>query len=258
MNNEIYLKRSRVMVLRTLLSLLLLLTTQSLHAAGADELNHRWLYLQLNLQVKENVPVASELMNRAAKAGYNGVVLADYKLNILDRVPDHYFKNVADVRGLADQLGLELIPAIAPMGYSDGLLAHNPNLAEGIPVRDARFIVRNGVAQLHSELVSALPGGTFEEHKNHIVKGWNFQDGAGQFSFVDGQMKHSGSSSLRWENLKSKAAPSGNARVSAVVKVRPWHQGVCQSSTKTRIPLESCVGHGRDRVRRRARFRRTP
>ena len=54
--------------------------------APADEpLSRRWLYLQQNLQVTENVPKVEAILRRAEKVGYNGVVLADYKLNILDR-----------------------------------------------------------------------------------------------------------------------------------------------------------------------------
>lgn len=66
--------------------------------ASAEEPTQRWLYLQTNLQVAENVAQADVLLRRAAKAGYNGVVLADYKLNILDRVPEHYFKHAAQVK----------------------------------------------------------------------------------------------------------------------------------------------------------------
>lgn len=191
---------------------------------NAQELRQRWVYLQMNLQVAENVPKVSEILRRAAKVGYNGVVLADYKLNILDRVPEHYFKHADVFKSLCAELKLEIIPAVAPIGYSDGLLAHNPNLAEGIPVKDAPFVAQDGVARLRTELKDPLPGGGFEQHKNHTISGWNFQDGAGQFSFVDTSTKHGGSSSLRWENLSSKAAPSGNGRVSRVVKVSPWRQ----------------------------------
>src|ERR1044071_10428377 len=91
-------------------------------------LAYRWFYAAQNLQVNENVPKLEELMRRAAKAGYNGMVLADFKLNILDRVPDWYFKNAAKVKALADELHIEIIPCVFPIGYSDGILAHDPNL----------------------------------------------------------------------------------------------------------------------------------
>jgi len=181
--------------------------------------------MQTNLQVKENVDKAREILKRAAESGYNGVVLADYKLQILDRVPDFYFPQAKAFKQAADELGLEVIPAVAPIGYSDGLLSHDPNLAEGLPVRDAAFVVRDSAAVLESELNDPLPGGGFEEHENHLVPGWSFQDAAGEASFVDTETKHSGKSSLRWENPGRNATESGgNARVSRVVKVVPWRQ----------------------------------
>lgn len=195
------------------------------NAAAEDELTRRWVYLQTNLQVPENVDRAKEILRRASAAGYNGVVLADYKLHILDRVPDFYFEHARDFREAADELGIEIIPAVAPIGYSDGLLAHDPNLAEGIPVRGAAFIVRDGRAALVSGLDNPLPGGEFEVHRNHAVTGWNFQDAPGQASFVDTAVKHGGESSLRWEDPgRNSTETAGNARVSKMVPVAPWRQ----------------------------------
>lgn len=203
-------------------------------ADTAQPLSRRWLYLQINLQVKENVPKAQELLRRAAKAGYNGVVLADYKLNVLDRVPEYYFEHAREFKQTADELNLEIIPTVAPIGYSDGLLAHDPNLAEGIPVLDAPLVVRDGVAVLASELRNALPGGTFEEHRGHVVRGWDFQDSPGKASFVDDQVRHSGRCSLRWDNPGANAgSTSGNARVSHKVAVERWRQFHASAWIKT-------------------------
>ena len=191
-------------------------------AAGAEKPVHRWLYLQTNLQVSENAAKADALLRRAAKAGYNGVVLADYKLNILDRVPEHYFKHAAQVKQLCEELKLELIPTVAPIGYSDGLLAHNPNLAEGIPVIDAMFTVStDGRVQL-ANAASLLPGGGFEEGKNDAAAGWHLQDGAGEFSFIDTEIKQSGKRSLRWQ--RRSGDDYLNARISRLVKCAPHQQ----------------------------------
>ncbi len=210
--------------MRTLL--LIMLGLVEVHTASAAEpITRRWIYLQTNLQVAENVDRAEQLLRRGVQAGYNAVVLADYKLNILDRVPEHYFTNAARFRGVAQELGIEIIPAIAPMGYSDGLLAHDPNLAEGIPVSEAPLLVTDGIAQIASNLTSPLPGGEFEEHRNHAVTGWDFQDAAGQASFVDTDVRHSGQSALRWDDPGSNATETaGNARVSRQVAVDPWRQ----------------------------------
>ena len=54
----------------------------------------------------DNVDDALALIARASKAGYNGVVLADYKFNILERMPPKYFKNVARVKDAATAAGV--------------------------------------------------------------------------------------------------------------------------------------------------------
>src|SRR5690606_2820353 len=85
---------------------------------AAEPPSRRWVYLQLNMQVADNIEKAKEIMRRAKDAGYNGVVMADFKLNILDRVPDFYFRNVAEFKKAADELGLEVIPTVCSIGYS--------------------------------------------------------------------------------------------------------------------------------------------
>jgi hypothetical protein len=193
-------------------------------ARASEPLPLRWLYLSTNLQVNENVPKAEELLRRAAKAGYNGVVLADYKLNILDRVPDHYFKNARQFKATADELAIEVIPAVAPFGYSEGILAHDPNLAEGLPARDVPLRVVGDHAVLDSTLGDALPGGSFEQHKGDHFGGWDFQDEPGKLSFVDTTIRHGGKSSLRFDDPGTNNSATGNARVSKLVKVHPWGQ----------------------------------
>lgn len=221
--------------LTRLFGLGMMLALAGLHASfadAADKLSLRWLYLQTNLQVAENVAKTEALLRRAAKVGYNGVVLADYKLNILDRVPQHYFQHAEQVKKVCAELQLEIIPTVAPIGYSDGLLAHNPNLAEGIPVKDAPFVVRDGRVRLNSAFAADtvksgeptyLPGGGFDAYQKHVVPGWQLQDQPGKLSFVDADVKHGGASSLRWERGDG-AKDYVNARVSRLVKVAAWRQ----------------------------------
>ncbi|MGC4042307.1 MAG: hypothetical protein QM758_00695 [Armatimonas sp.] len=114
-------------------------------------MDYRWLYIAQNLQVKENVTKVVALLKRAKAADYNGVVLADYKLGILDRVPDFYFPQLSEVRDAARSLGMGLYPTVCSCGYDDALLAHDPNLAEGLPVRGAIFTVKGTEADIESE-----------------------------------------------------------------------------------------------------------
>ena len=164
--------------------------------ASATDIELRWIYLQQNLQVTENLPKIEAILRRAAAAGYNGVVLADYKLNILDRVPDHYFVNAERFKEICRELKLEIIPTVAGFGYSSGILAHDPNLAEGLPVRDAPFVVRGATAVPASGGVNLIPG-EFEERRGHAFVGWSFQDEPGAGTFADEQVKHGGRHSPR-------------------------------------------------------------
>src|SRR5205085_10169775 len=142
------------------------------------------------LQVERSTDELAALIERAGKAGYNGVVVADYKLNILDRVPPHYFRNVARVRKAAAAAKVEIIPAVFPVGYSDGLLAHDPNLAEGLPVKDAPFVVKGREAVLEPDPAARLRNGDLEDVKGDRFAGFSLQDDPGRTTFADREVVH--------------------------------------------------------------------
>jgi hypothetical protein len=61
------------------------------------------------------------------------------------------------VKELAAELGLTVVPTLFPVGYSNSLLWHDPNLAEGLPVKDALFVVQGGQARLQADPPIAFP-----------------------------------------------------------------------------------------------------
>src|ERR1700733_4156835 len=61
----------------------------------------RWIYCSFNLQVDRSVDELIALIERASRAGYTGILLADYKFQVLYRVPDFYFRNVEKVKAAA-------------------------------------------------------------------------------------------------------------------------------------------------------------
>lgn len=186
-------------------------------------LEDRWVYLSVNFQGDGQLEKALEIAKRAKAAGYNGIMLVDYKFNVLDRVVERYFTHLAAFKKTCEELGLEIIPAVAPFGYSSGILAHNPNLAEALPVADSRMIVEGGFARIEPPK-EPLVVGDFEEAKGDQIRGWGFQDNPGKASFVDTAVKHEGKQSLRFENLATNNPPSGNGRISKKIKVDPWRQ----------------------------------
>lgn len=184
----------------------------------APRYERRWVYVMTNLQVKENADRLVELIGRAAKVGYNGVVLADYKLNILDMVPDHYFPNVQRVRRAAAAAGVEIIPTVFPVGYSNGLLAHDPNLAEGMPVEKAPFVVRGREAVLDVRPEVALANGDLEDADGDRFLRYGYQDEPGKVTFADRRVAHHGRASCR---IDASAPTGGVRRLIQRVAVRP-------------------------------------
>jgi hypothetical protein len=130
-----------------------------------------WLYCSRNLWVDKNIDDLESGCSRAAKAGYTHVLLTDSKFAKLDDMDARYFRNVERVKKLAAGLRLEIIPALFPIGYSNDLLWHDPNLIEALPVRAALFVVENGAARLQPDPPVALKGGDFSD-----LKLWNWKD----------------------------------------------------------------------------------
>ncbi len=189
--------------------------------ADSPSYSERWVYGGANLQVDKSADDLCALIERSAKAGYTGILFTDYKLQILDRVIDSYFRNAERVKATAARAGIEIIPAVFSIGYSNGHLAHDPNLAEGLPVIDQPFVVkevprpsaptksgavkrpaapgkRMRVAVLDARPLD-IPNGGLEETQGDRVAGFGLQDDPGVTTLVDREVKHSGRSSLRVE-----------------------------------------------------------
>jgi hypothetical protein len=187
---------------------------------GNVRYERRWVYLSHNLLVDQNADAVVALLERAGKAGYNGALLSDYKFNILDRMPSNYFRNVERVKKAAEKAHIELVPAIFPIGYSDGWLAHDPNLAEGLLVESAPFVVKGREAALVDDPTSKLRNGDLEQVSGDKFVNFGFQDDPGKVTFADRQVVHGGKISCRIEDTKRNSS-SGNARLVQLVKVRP-------------------------------------
>lgn len=114
-----------------------------------------WLYYPTNLLVDKNVDTLRDIWTRAAAAGYSHVLLADSKfakLGDLGENSKRYFANIARTKKIAAELKLQLVPALFEVGYSNSLLWHDPNLAEGLPVKNQPFIVKDGQARPATEI----------------------------------------------------------------------------------------------------------
>jgi hypothetical protein len=61
-----------------------------------------------------------------------------------------------------------LIPAFFSIGYGSAFLVHNPNLAEGVPVENAPFVVRKGMGLLDDNKSVLLVNGGFEDFSENL------------------------------------------------------------------------------------------
>lgn len=164
-------------------------------------LRERLVYCTFNLQAPQDLAALALVMRRAAAAGYTGIVLADFKFGNLTRQGRHYLANVERVKTLAADLHLEIIPAVFPIGDSRGFLALDPNLAEGLPVRDALFVVRAGLAALEPDPPVALPD-------FHDLSAWSGRDESVRPADGAALMRDPQGSALFWLLVVAAAGPS--------------------------------------------------
>lgn len=198
----------------------------------AASLEHRWVYLSTNLLVDKNVEDNLKLLERAAKAGYNGVVLTDSKFFRWDQLPEHYIENVRKVRQACRDRKLDCIVCVCPIGYANDLLSRDPNLAEGLPVIDAPFVAKDGRLVPDDDSTRLVNGG-FEQSKGNTPGGWSFVDLPGKITFIDIAVRAEGGASLRMEDIGRHDPQHGHGRACQTLKVKPFHYYHISVAVKT-------------------------
>lgn len=194
-------------------------------AVEADKpLARRWLFVMRTMRTTEDLERTIALLPRAKEAGYNAIVLSDWWLYKLDQTTDQHKQNLLRLQQEAKKYGLDLIPCVMPIGYSGAIIGHDPNLAEGVPVKDALFVAHDGKATLQPDPPVSLPGGDFERVEGNRFAGWDFQDGVGESSFADREIVHGGRTSLRMERIGEVSPEHGHGRIMKAVKVKPFRQ----------------------------------
>jgi hypothetical protein len=160
----------------------------------------------------------TRLLETAAQHDLNGAVVSFNLDTLCTKTPD-YLRRLEEVKRACDRLKLELIPAVFSVGYGGAALAHDRNLAEGVPVEDAPFAVKAGEARLVADPAVKMVNGDFEQFTGDKFASYNFHDQPGEISFVDTAVKHGGKASLRLENFT--ANRYGHGRVMQEVRVHP-------------------------------------
>lgn len=189
-----------------------------LNVRAADRFADRFVWIfGWGLDQDSDVTDITPILETAAKHRLNGAVVS-FGLDNLSKKSPEYFKRLDQIKKACEDNHLELIPSFFSIGYGGGALAHNRNLAEGLPVENAPFIVKEGVGRLSDPVGVSLKNGGFEEFEGNKFKAFNFCDQPGEVSFADTEVKHSGKASLRLENFT--ANKDGHGRVMQSVQVQ--------------------------------------
>jgi len=186
--------------------------------AGAKVYPLRWVYVSRGLHKDQDVEDIRGIVKTAAEHGLNGMVLSA-GLDRLDLQPPHYFARLEQVKAICAEHKVEIVPIIFSTGYGGSVLAHDRNLAAGLPVRDALFVVKGGAARLVADPPVRIVNGGFEDTKGHRVAGFRFHDKPGEVSFVDRKVSKEGRASLRFETAGMDS--HGHGRVMQEVAVKP-------------------------------------
>jgi hypothetical protein len=182
--------------------LLLALFFSCLQCTSAQE-KERWVYAPSNYQVDAQADRIIALMKRAKSAGYTHFLLTDSKFSRLPTLPKRYFENVIRVKATAKDIGIAVVPALFGVGYSNDLLSNDPNLAEGLPVKNALFVVKDFIASHVADPEVGLRDSSLVNRK-----AWGFVD--------DNLVSENG--------VLTSDATRVNARFSQKISIHPFRQ----------------------------------
>lgn len=176
----------------------------------------RWVYVTRDLGDDGQVEDIRRIARVASEHGLNGLAL-DGGLDRMDLQPPEYLRRLEQVNRIAKQYSLEIIPVVFSAGYGASVIAHNRNLAERLPVREALFVAAGREARLAPDPPVLFANGGFEEHEGDRLKGYRKQTAPGRTSFVDTSVFHNGAASLRFDNTGQEPVavmldPNHNAR----------------------------------------------
>jgi hypothetical protein len=195
---------------RCCLAVSMLLACQ-LSASDVTGAPDKLIFLSDNFANPQRLDATLAVLERAAKAGYNGIFLTDckfYRWNEVDRAA--YTANLKKLRAKCKEVNLKVL--ITVMNFSTDMLSNDTNLAEGMPVVDAPFVARGGkLVPIDDDC--KLVNGSFEENgrPNHPT-GWSAPFLFERY-FLDTEMKTDGKQSIRIE---------GHNSMQQQIKVKPF------------------------------------
>lgn len=154
----------------------------------------RWVYVPTGLNDDDELARVAGIVRTAAGRGLNGMLLSA-GFDQMDLKPPEFLERLTSLKKTCDGVKLEIIPLGFSVGYGSGILAHNRNLAAGLPVHGALFVAAEGEARFVPDSPVKLLNGGFEEHRGNLPASFTLHGGAAS---IDTTVFHSGKASLRF------------------------------------------------------------
>ncbi len=176
----------------------------------------RWFYASFGCDSDARADELIALIRRAADSGFNGMLWACGVENYFNW-DDARKARLAKIRRAAEDADVEIIPILWSIGYGTAL-GIDPNLAEGVPVRDLPLTVADGFAAAEQTPLD-VSNASFEDWNGDQPTETVFVDSKGKIAFRDDAVARTGKSSLRFENYETN--PHGHGRVLKEIELPP-------------------------------------
>lgn len=180
----------------------------------------RWVFVSSGLRQDSDVSAIQEIIETSSEHGLNGMVFSA-GLDGLSRKSVDYLRRLDEVKQICQEHNIEIIPNIFSVGYGGSILGHNRNIAAGLPVKNALFVVKDGEARLVADPPVKIDNSGFEEFDGNRLKNYRFHDKPGEISFVDHETVKAGKASLRFEHFGELDPTHGHARIMQEIDIEP-------------------------------------
>jgi len=175
----------------------------------------RWVYVSTGLHDDKELERVEGIARTASGHGLNGMLLSA-GFDQMDLKPPEFLQRLTDLKKTCDKLKVEIIPLGFSVGYGSGILAHNRNLAAGLPVRRALFVASENEAHFVPDSPAKLLNGGFEEQSGIVPKGFSVH---GQSVSIDTAVFHSGKASVRFSDF---SGASGETYLAQELRTAPY------------------------------------
>ena len=183
-------------------------------ACGGNGFPVRWFFVARAVVSMEDVAFITNIVDRAASCGYNGMMLAG--MDDVGIWPEWRRRRLEIVRCACEAKGVELVPLVWSIGYGT-MQSRDVNLAEGLGVFDIPYARRGNKAVFAPDAGGdILKGdGGFEETVGDgpkaLPRGWDAWDRVGEVVAMEDEVRHSGRKSVRLSRFD--VADGGQARL---------------------------------------------